>query len=634
MKTLRLSVAAALLLPTLLVAETVTLEPLDVITTPLKTDELTTAGSVEVYTAKDIENAQVSDIYQFLNQVSSINAVQSYGNPFIQRMDLRGYGLQEGFGAIVVTLNGRKLNNMDNVPQFLGSIPPTSVERIEIFKGGGIVLHGDGANGGVVNIVTKRSDEKSVTVYGGTYHTFNGSFYVGEKEKEYALGLQGTHYKTNGIRFVDDNGNKEAQKMTNGTFDFAYFATDALELRVGAAVSATDSWFSNYLTLEQYNSDPVQKGSYSTHQTISSDQVSAGATYDLTDTVCIDADLSREKKESNFLSYGSVYNYVYDAARLKVAYENSGLKVITGVDLHDGNREAFTAFGNSDITKDNLGGYVMVQYMDDDHTLKAGYRRERVRYKSTVDDPTEELLNGVELGYNYRLDKKQALFAEYSHAFQSADIDRLFSITTGLYTGYVKPAISDNYNVGYRIYTKRYALKSSLFYTDLKNEIYYYADTFTNTNIDRSHKYGAEIEAAYKLSEAWNIGLNYSYVRAIIDEEVQGANSFAGNDLPGVPKHNAKLSAAYKSSARTTWVLSQLYRSESYAADDVGNSFTQRQEAFMSTDLGVTYKTEKYDMFAKITNLFNQSNGLWIKDDAIYPVNFTTTAIAGFKLKF
>jgi iron complex outermembrane receptor protein len=54
----------------------------------------------------------------------------------------------------------------------------------------------------------------------------------------------------------------------------------------------------------------------------------------------------------------------------------------------------------------------------------------------------------------------------------------------------------------------------------------------------------------------------------------------------------------------------------------------------MTTDISATYAKKTWEVFAKINNLFNQKNGLWIKDDAIYPVNFTTTAIAGFKLKY
>ena len=90
----------------------------------------------------------------------------------------------------------------------------------------------------------------------------------------------------------------------------------------------------------------------------------------------------------------------------------------------------------------------------------------------------------------------------------------------------------------------------------------------------------------------------------------------------------------YLPNKRTTLSLTQIWRSEAYAADDFGNNFSQKQDAYYSTDIAATYATKKWEVFAKINNLFNQKNGLWIKDDAIYPVNFTTTALAGLKLKF
>jgi iron complex outermembrane receptor protein len=34
------------------------------------------------------------------------------------------------------------------------------------------------------------------------------------------------------------------------------------------------------------------------------------------------------------------------------------------------------------------------------------------------------------------------------------------------------------------------------------------------------------------------------------------------------------------------------------------------------------YEKKTWEVFDKINNIFNQSNGIWIKDDSVYPVNF------------
>ena len=52
---------------------------------------------------------------------------------------------------------------------FLDAIPVESVERVEIVKGGGSVLYGSGAMGGVINIITKKEFSNSVSVGYGNY---------------------------------------------------------------------------------------------------------------------------------------------------------------------------------------------------------------------------------------------------------------------------------------------------------------------------------------------------------------------------------------------------------------------------------------------------------------------------------
>jgi len=80
----------------------------------------------------------------------------TFGSPFTQKLDMRGYGIGNGYQNIVIRVNGRKLNNVDMVPQLLSSISPNQIEKIEIIKSSGIVEGGDGANAGVINIITKK----------------------------------------------------------------------------------------------------------------------------------------------------------------------------------------------------------------------------------------------------------------------------------------------------------------------------------------------------------------------------------------------------------------------------------------------------------------------------------------------
>jgi iron complex outermembrane receptor protein len=143
-----------------------------------------------------------------------------------------------------------------------------------------------------------------------------------------------------------------------------------------------------------------------------------------------------------------------------------------------------------------------------------------------------------------------------------------------------------------------------------------------------------DIYDKWLITDAYNLVLNYNYVQAIIDDEKEGTDDYAGNKLPGVSDHSIKATLSYLPTKHTTLCLSQTYRSEAYAADDFANNFEQKQDAYNTTDISATYTKDNYEYFAKINNLFDQSNGLWVKDDAIYPVNFSRTVLAGLKLKF
>ena len=637
--TLKLSLISAALLSQLN-AQEITLQPLEITSTAIKTDELKSTDAVEIYTAKDIEKAHVQNLYEFLNKETSISTIPAYGNPFSQLIDMHGYGSSNGFQNVVITLDGRKLNNIDRVPQLLSSISPASISRIEIIKSSGIVLGGDGANAGVINITTKQSNDKDISFYMGTYGLVDGSFYVGHKDKKLALSASGEAQKSNGIRAINAAGDKDRSKFATGTFNLAYTPVESLELRLGANYSNMDFIYPGSLTKEQYDKDVFQKGAFYVHQKYKTSSINAGTTYDINDNLSFKADANHEYKTSDFVPSSGLYSYNYNSAKASFDYTTDLFSLSVGYDGFFGKR---TQSGHK-TTKDNNALFVMTETDYGKNTFKAGYRYEKVTYK--YDNAAKHLkqddtLNGVELGYNYLLNKQQSLFVNYTKGFKAPNIDSFFKadyshwpIVSYAFNTFIDPMKTDSYTIGYNNIQANNKLKASIYYVALKDEIYLNPITYVNTNIDKSHKYGLDLYDKYIINQQFNVALNYNYVQAIIDEEKQGTVDYAGNKLPGVSDHNVKAMLNYLPNKRTTLSLTQVWRSEAYAANDFSNSFSQKQDAYNSTDIAATYTTKKWEVFAKINNLFNQKNGLWIKDDAIYPVNFTTTAMAGFTLKY
>jgi iron complex outermembrane receptor protein len=289
----------------------------------------------------------------------------------------------------------------------------------------------------------------------------------------------------------------------------------------------------------------------------------------------------------------------------------------------------------------------MSQWHFGNSTLKAGVRYDRISY--SYDSSAKSLeqsddLWGAELGYNYVFTKAISAFIDFSHSYQAPDVDRFFTpdySTTppGIkFNGFIDPMKADTCTVGFNHLLKLNKFKLTVYYADIKDEIYYYSDPgfihSANTNIDRSYKYGIDLYDKWLIGKQWNLTLNYNYVKAVIDEEKQNGENYSGNELPGVPNHNVKIALSFLPDSYSNITISQIYRSEAYAANDFNNNFAQKQDAFYSTNLSGAYTKDNYEVFAKINNLFNQSNGLWIQDNTIYPVSFATSFIAGFKLKY
>ena len=116
-----------------------------------------TGASNSVITAEDIARSPGTTIQDVLSREAGVQTWSTTGgkNGATTTVDLRGFGATASSNTLFL-LNGRRLNDIDLLGVDLSTIPRDSIERIEITRGNsGAVLYGDGAVGGVINIITK-----------------------------------------------------------------------------------------------------------------------------------------------------------------------------------------------------------------------------------------------------------------------------------------------------------------------------------------------------------------------------------------------------------------------------------------------------------------------------------------------
>ena len=125
-----------------------------------------------IISAEDIQRAGANDVNTAIRKVGGVYGRQSLDGSPDFGLDLRGFGTNSSQNMVIV-LDGVRLSENELSNAILSTIPIDTVDHIEITRGGASVLYGDGATGGVINIVTKRpvknSRRGSVFVEGGQF---------------------------------------------------------------------------------------------------------------------------------------------------------------------------------------------------------------------------------------------------------------------------------------------------------------------------------------------------------------------------------------------------------------------------------------------------------------------------------
>lgn len=139
---------------------------------PITFDHL--CRNVEVIDAKEIAKLPVSNLQDLISYISGVD-IRARGILGVQA-DVSIHG--SSFEQVLVLVDGIRMNNGQtghfnlNLPITLGDI-----ERIEVLKGGGSKVFGEGTFGGVINIITMNSykNKFSFNLNGGEYRFYDTS---------------------------------------------------------------------------------------------------------------------------------------------------------------------------------------------------------------------------------------------------------------------------------------------------------------------------------------------------------------------------------------------------------------------------------------------------------------------------
>lgn len=639
------------------------LSPITVTANSTIADELLSPKSVNIYSKEDIIRSGATSLLDFFKYNTEIQADPSFGNVLNPQLSMRGFGNGDGYQNINVIVDGVSLNQIDQIPQQLGSAPISSIEKIEVVKSSGSVLYGDNSGAGTILIRTNNLFDRD-RFYGslrsgfGTYNTKMEHINLGSVNEVKGLkiltDINFSYLDMEGKKQVQPNGSRDTTENLNGKATLG-LQKDNFEILTSFIKDDANVIYTGSMTLDDFNRNPDANVVNGRLNIVHKEDWVTSMKYKINDNFNLAYTYANKTKDSKFPDpfFPFFPHYKGEDHRLTLQTLQDDFNLLVGFDHNDNLRSS-----DGDVTgKQHIGGFISGDYFVNDRlSLNAGFRQAFINFKQDNALKNEHLSksvnpNSYNFGINYSLEKSDAVFANYAHSYQSPDIDRFFTavfspdftIKTTVFNRFINTMNMDTYSIGYKHIEDDLRVKAEFFYTDLTDEIYFHNipvgnDFFgRNTNFDTSEKYGVDL-SLYK-DFGWLYGnVNYVYT------DTRAKTGLQAYQISGQPKHivlttigkqftSPILPLAYHSIS-----VSHKYQSESYAQDDFDNSLGKQQE-YNATSVNYQLSDHKHwTLDFSIQNLFDVANGQFIDFGTsavvVYPTNYQRTFQGSVSYRF
>lgn len=595
---------------------------------------------VTVVTEKEIRDSGATSLVEILDRQEGVQFRSYSSQDPLSVIDLRGMGGDNPYGKVQIQLNGRRLNRPDMASVNWFQIPLSQVERIEIVRGAGSVLHGDSAVAGVINIITKRGEGKPLfrlSAVAGGYGLHSEEAGVSGSTGKWSYGVSGGNYFSLGYR------ERSTVSSQGAGLDLGYDASDRLSLSFGASFKRTQYELPGNLTEAEMAVDRRQyqpaRPAYWTSASSEDDGTDRQTDLNLRADLLL-GDFGRgeigfstgfKEVTVDMASWSSFNNYSIQtyAVTPKYILEKTVFgrnnKLTAGIDYYKEpfkmdryeTRERTRKLGAVDLERQTVGYYLRDEFqIFDPLILTGGYRWEEANISGnsltlpgTVDFDTKKTHRGDahELGLTYLIGEKSKVFAKYATAYRLPFIDEQAS-----YYGWGNGFLADLEKEKAKTMEwgtslnpwKNLTVGLTLFRIDMENEITWNNATYRNENLDETRHQGVEATFSYLWEKRFKIYGSYTY-----HEATYRAGPYDGKELPLVPNHVVKLGAEWYLPA--DFVLRPEIRlvSDAYLSGDSDNT-GEKLSAYQVCDLFLFYRPvvgrTKISVFAGVENLTDE----------------------------
>ncbi len=614
------------------------------------------APGVTVITAEDIRNSAAKTVPDILSQQAGINVRDLFGNNAASTtVDMRGFGAS-GTQNTLILIDGRRVSDVDLSGVQWAAVPLGAIDRIEIVRGSGAVLYGDGASSGVINIITRSpgTQKSGVSLEGryGSYDTRELQLYGNLAGERAGFSMQAIDMASGGYR--DNNHNRQHNLMADlywlpGLGEITLkLAADRQGIRLpGARQIQPSANVNQFITDKRGAQTPLDYASRDGDRALLDWRVTTGfGEFNLSGGW-------RGKEQKSYFDFGGFPNYrIADlnvlslTPRVKVTTPLAGHAntLIVGFDSYRWDYRLLVSNAPGNVTRpintieaqqQNTAFYLQdTLQLNERLSFTAGARRERLsidatdRYNATAPGGAfgsgapagsqSESSNAYELGVRYQLGAQTSLHARTGSSFRFANVDELYE-TSVAFTNqfqFLRPQKARTHEVGYETRGAAGHVRAALYTMEVRDEIHLdaFSNGIGNTNLPPSRRRGLELDGQWLATKAVTLGAAYSYIDAQFREGVLPGSAFsqlnvqlAGRSVPLVPRNKLSVNAAWAISANTRLSAVANYVGAQFMDNDEGNTLGVKIPAYTVVDMKLGYRRGPWRAGLAVNNLLGKS---------------------------
>lgn len=674
-KKLSIAILGALLMSTTVcsggasAAEIYELDPVVVTAQRVENRDLQTPASVDVIDREEIEKSGAGSAFEALRNTLGVFASTQMPNgvsmgTMTSKIDIRG--VDKG---TLVLVDGVPMNQDGKYN--LEDIGADAIDHIEVVRGGGSVLYGSEATGGVINIITRSHTQNSVKVSAGNYDKQRYSLNVGADKFNASA-----YYEHRGE--ISHMTTTTKVKVMGKTSDRWYDYNKGEDKGIFWNYAINDHWkFShNYVNTKNtasqmdsaYTKSPYQEKKYeddnNTFLLNFDDQngftafASYGTqernydqlTYDKkTGNVKENIQYSWRKGHNTNLNLQQVFKtggddtFLIGASykREDMDVKSAGTKKMGGRPAQPAkfgtyNRDVYSIYASYDwhmTPKDQMIFNARETFV----RRATGSSTEVISGKTTDTVQTNQNKFTPEIQYLHTINDKSSFYAKAGKSFRLPELSKIFGGAAMLPNVDLKAEHGTHYEMGYKLNQGKTSWRVALYHYDIKDAIQSIKGVspltgdMQYTNSD-SKNTGVEISADIHHNDAWDTSLGISYsnpTERSVDENFNVGDWIHTNNrlqfTSAIRYHKDKWNGA----------LTANYLGYRYNSKDDGKT---RVKPALYTDLDISYAPgAQHKVFLHVNNLFGREDYTTVtapSDDTFAYISQGRNYMLGYEYKF